>query len=200
VLEPEIIMPLPAQFAACKNVRSTLLVSSYGAIRDAGYSKQYLLALPQKHHATILEAVAGVWLPMEVALAHYEACGMLGMTHEQQINMGRQVGERMRGTLLGTLVRMAKEMGANPITVIPQFQRFWTRAFDGGGLHASKVGPKEVHRGCELVALAECSYWRSALAGLAMSVLDMFCQKSYMQERVVKKRVPGSVLYRVQWA
>ncbi len=193
-------MPLPTQFGVCKNVRSTLLVSSYGAVRDAGFHKQYLAALPQRHHAAILEAVAGVWVPVEVAVAHYEACGMLGFSHDQEIAMGRQVGERMRGTLLGTLVRMAKEMGASPLTVIPQFQRFWTRAFDGGGLHASKVGPKEVHLGCQQVALAEVSYWRSALAGLTMGVLDMFCQKSYMQERVVKKRAPGSVLYRVQWA
>jgi hypothetical protein len=183
-----------------RNVRSTLLISSFGAIRDAGKEKAYLAALPVQYHGVILDAVAGIWLPVEVAFAHYNACGMLGFSHEQQVGMGRQVGERMRGTLLGTIVRMAKEMGASPLTVIPQFQRFWNRAFDGGGLSATKVGPKEVHITAEQVLLADSSYWRSALAGLAMSVLDMFCQKSYMQERVVKKRVSGSVYYRVQWA
>ena len=58
----------------------------------------------------------------------------------------------------------------------------------------------EVHLSAHQVVLADCSYWRSALAGLAMGVLDMFCQKSYMHERAVKKREAATAFYRVQWA
>jgi hypothetical protein len=197
---PEVIMPLPASFQPLKSVRSTLIISSYGTMRDQGYGKAYLEALPAQYHRAVLDAVAGVWLPVDVALAHYNACGMLGLAPDAQIAMGRKVGERMHGTLLGTVVRMAKGAGVSPYTVIPQFQRFWDRAFDGGGLHATKVGPKEVHIGVEKAAIADSSYWRSALCGLAMGVLDLFCQKSYMQELGAKKRVPGCVSFRIQWA
>jgi hypothetical protein len=193
-------MPLPATFGPLKRVRSTLIISSYSAMRDSGRSAAYLEALPLQHHGPVLQAVAGTWMPIEVALAHYTACDMLGLPADMQVAIGRQVGERMHGTLLGTVVRMAKEAGVTPWTVIPQFQRFWNRAFEGGGLYATKVGPKEVHIGVEKAALADCSYWRSALSGLAMGVLDLFCQKSYMQERGARKRVPGSASFRIQWA
>ena len=196
---PQVILPLPASFEPTRQIRSTLLISSYAAVRDAGYGKAYLAALPVKHHAAILEAVAGAWVPIEVGVAHYDACSALGISHDQQMIIGRAVGEKVKGTLLGTVVRMAREVGVTPWTVIPQFQRFWNRAFDGGGLYAAKAGPKEVHIEVYKAPHADCAYWRAALCGLTMGVLDLFCQKAYMQERNPKKRAPGTAQFRIQW-
>jgi len=197
---PDIILPLPATFGPVKRVRSTLLISSCAALRERGSLPAYLAALPPEYHAPIVEAVAGVWIPIEVAQAHYNACGTLGLTQDVQVVMGRQVGARMHGTLLGTVVRMAKEAGVSPWTVLPQFQRFWMRAFDGGAFYAEKLGPKEVHLEVQKVPLVDCTYFRVGLSGLIMGVLDLFCQKSYVQERGARKRTPGSAIFRVQWA
>jgi len=175
-------------------------MSSYATLRELGQADAYLAKLPARFHATVLEAVVGTWVPIEVGIAHYAACDALGLSTDLQIAMGRRVGDRIQGTLLGTVVRMAKEAGVSPLTVLPHWQRFWNRAFDGGGLYANKLGPKEVEMGLRGVVLADCSYFRIAVRGLMMGLLDLFCRKAYVREQGVEKRKPGCATFRVQWA
>jgi hypothetical protein len=196
---PQVIVDLPEKFEPVRHIRSTLLMSSYASIRDAGYDAAYRAALPKQHHAAIFEAVAATWIPIEVAVAHYLACGTLGLSHDTQLALGRVAGEKIHRTILGTVVRMAKASGVSPWAVISQFQRFWNRAFDGGGIRIIKSGPKEAQLEIHGAANADCPYWRAALCGLAMGVLELFCQKAYMHE-TTKKRVPGFASFRVQWA
>jgi len=165
-----------------------------------GQADAYLAKLPARFHATVLEAVVGTWVPIEVGIAHYAACDALGLSTDLQIAMGRRVGDRIQGTLLGTVVRMAKEAGVSPLTVLPRWQRFWNRVFDGGGLYANKLGPKEVEMGAHSVLLMDCSYFRVAVRGLMMGMLDLFCRKAYVREQDVARRKPGSAKFRIQWA
>jgi hypothetical protein len=198
-LEAQVILPLPARFEWVRNIRSTLLMSSYASVRDAGYDAAYRAALPKEHHAAIFEAVAGMWIPIETAVAHYNACATLGLSHDKQLALGRIAGEKIQNTILGTAVRMAREAGVTPWTVMPQFQRFWSRAFDGGALYVEKRGPKEAHFEVHKAPNADCVYWRAALCGLGMGMLELFCRKAYMLE-TTKKRTPGQASFRIQWA
>jgi hypothetical protein len=195
----QVILPLPARFEPVRHIRSTLLMSSYSSIRDGGYDAQYRAALPKPYHAAMFEAVAGMWIPIDVAVAHYNACATLGLSHDKQLALGRDAGKKIEGTILGTAVRMAREAGITPWTVMPHFQRFWNRAFDGGGLYLEKRGPKEVHLEVHRAAQADCAYWRAALCGLGIGLLELFSRKAYMQE-TTKKRVPGFASFRIQWA
>jgi hypothetical protein len=180
-------------------VRSTLLISSLATLVDHGYEARYFAALDPKFQEVVRSAVAGAWLPVEAALAHYRACAALGLSHEGAVRIGRGVGEKVRGTLLGTAVRMAKEMGVTPAHVIAQFPRFWARAFNGGALCAYKIGPKEVRIEAHKTVLLDVSYFRSSLCGLAMGVLEPFCSRVYMVERA-GGRAPSTGVFRVQWA
>jgi hypothetical protein len=198
-LEAQVILPLPARFEWVRHIRSTLLMSSYASVRDAGYDAAYRAALPKEHHAAIFEAVAGMWIPIEAAVAHYDACATLGLSHDAQLALGRVAGQNVQSTILGTAVRMAREAGVSPWTVMPHFQRFWGRAFDGGGLYVEKRGPKEAHFEVHKAPQADCVYWRAALCGLGMGMLELFCRKAYMLE-TTRKRVPGFAQFRVQWA
>jgi hypothetical protein len=197
---PEIILPLPAKIEPLRHIRSTLLMSSYATMRELGHGDAYLAKLPARHHPMILEGVIGTWVPIEVAVAHYMACDALALSTEEQIAIGRRVGDRIQGTVLGTVVRMAKEAGVSPLTVLPHWQRFWNRVFDGGGLYANRLGPKEVEMGMRGVVLADCSYFRIAVRGLMMGLLDLFCRKSYVREQGADKRRPGCGSFRIQWA
>lgn len=174
-------------------------MSSYGSIRDAGYDAQYRAALSREHQAVIFEAVAGMWIPIESAVAHYNACATLGLSHDAQLALGRVAGRGVQSTILGTAVRMAREAGISPWAVMPHFQRFWGRAFDGGAVYLEKRGPKEAHLEVHKSPQADCSYWRAALCGLGMGMLELFCRKSYMLE-TTKKRSGGFAQFRIQWA
>jgi hypothetical protein len=196
---PQVVLSLPEKFEPVRHIRSTLLMSSYGSIRDGGYDEAYRAALPKQFHAAMFEAVAGMWIPIEVAVAHYTACAALGLPHDVQLALGRDAGQKIHRTILGTAVRMAREAGITPWAVIPHFQRFWNRAFDGGGLYIEKRGPKEAFMEIHKAAQADCVYWRAALSGLGMGLLELFSRKAYMQENT-KRRVPGYASFRIQWA
>lgn len=196
--QEEVILALPERFEPVKHVRSTLLLSSVASMTAAGYRDAYFEALPKELHATIRDAVAGVWLPVEVAMAHYQTCSSLGLSRDTLIRLGRTVGEKTQGTLLGTAVRMAREVGVTPWSVLPQFQRFWNRAYDGGGLAVYKLGPKEARIEAYKAAPFDTPYFRAAICGLAPGVLELFCTRAYMHERP-GQRAPGSGVFRIQW-
>jgi hypothetical protein len=175
-------------------------MGSVASIREAGRFDEYAARLPAAHRDAILGAIAGSWIPIDIALAHYETCELLGLPAEQQVINGRYTFDKTRGTLLGTMVRMAaRESGMTPWEVIPYYQRFWERGYDGGGISVTKLGPKEARFDLVQFRLCECRYYRNALRGLAMGVLELFCTKAYVTERP-GMRPPGSVSLRFQWA
>lgn len=194
----EVILALPERFEVIANVRSTLLIASVASITAAGYADAYFAALPTQFHATLRDAVAGVWMPVEVAMAHYSACSAIGLPREALARIGRTVGEKTQGTLLGTAVRMAREAGVTPWTVLPQFQRFWNRAYDGGGIAVYKLGPKEARLEVYKAPPLDTTYYRTALGGLAAGVIELFCTRAYVHERP-GARAPASAVFRAQW-
>jgi hypothetical protein len=194
------MMSTPAPQRALRQVRSTLLVASLGAIRDVGKMDDYVRALPAELHTPVLEAIPGTWMPVATAVAHYRACDMLGCSHAEVVGIGRRVFDRLQGTLLGTAVRLSRQVGVTPWTVMPQFPRFWTRLFDGSAMHGWRVGPKEARIDILDMPLCDSFYFRNALCGQGMGVLDLFCSKAYVGERRIPGASPGRVSLRVQWA
>jgi hypothetical protein len=194
-----VILALPPRFDAVSRIRSTLIMSSLAAVRDGGHATAYFAALPAEHHPAIKDAVAGAWLPIAIGIAHYNACEALGLSVDEQLALGRGVGDRVRGTLLGTTTRMAKEAGVTPWTVLPHLQRFWNRAFDGGAITIVQLGPKDAGIEAQKSPLSDVRYFRTALRGLLTNVLEMFCAKAYIKERP-GHRPPGTVRFRAQWA
>ena len=194
------LMSTPEPRRPLRQVRSTLLVASLAALRDLGRMDDYQRALPPEHHAAILEAIPGNWMPVEIALAHYQACDSLGYSHTAMVDIGRRVGDRLRGTLLGTAVRLSKKVGVTPWSVLPLIPRFWTRLFDGSGMVGWRLGPKEARIDIFEMPLCDTAYFRNALCGQGMGVFDLFCAKSYVEEKKAPGTPAGSCSMRVQWA
>jgi hypothetical protein len=199
VAEP-LLMSTPPPQRALRQVRSTLLVASLAALRDLARMDEYLRALPPELHASVLEAIPGTWMPVATAIAHYRACDTLGCSYTEGVDIGRRVFDRLQGTLLGTAVRLSKNVGVTPWTVIPLFPRFWTRLFDGSAMHGWRRGPKEARIDILDMPLCDTAYFRNALCGQGMGVLDLFCGKSYVGERKSSETSPGRLSLRVQWA
>jgi hypothetical protein len=198
--EREVVLSMPTPLVAARHIRSTVLLSSVAAIRSAGLGEAYMSALDPKHRSFIEGSVVGMWVPMDTAMAHYRACDSLGMSNDTAASLGRSVFDRTAGTLLGTVVKLSKASGVNPWTILPLFQRFWQRGFDGGGIAVYKLGPKDAQIDAVAIAVNDVRYFRHALRGLVMGVLDMFSAKTYVRELVGIPRDTGAVHYRVQWA
>jgi len=193
----EVVLPYPAHVQPVRDVRSTVIISSIVVLRAAGHFERYAAALPPHERDLLVNAVAGAWFPIDLALVHYAACDALHLSGEQVAGFGRAVFEKTRGTLLGTMVRMAREVGASPWTVMPSLQRFWDRAYRGGGICIVKTGPKEARGEVIQARMCDSLYYRHALRGLLGGVLELFSQKAYVS--VLPDHRPAGVNYRIQW-
>lgn len=194
----EVILAFPAHAVATRAIRSTLILGSVASLRAAGYYDAYCRALDPAHRDAILQAVAGVWLPLEAALAHYRAGDALGLSSDAIAKLGAATFERVQGTLMGTVLRMANGAGVTPWTVMPHLQRFWDRAYQGGALQVTRLGPKDAQLEVARCAFADTHYFRQAIRGLTASVLALFCQKVYVHEPA-GARAAGAMALHAQW-
>ena len=196
---PEIVLAFPTTCVPVRHARSTILLGSIAALRQAGHVDRYAAALPSGHRDELLQAVAGTWIAVDVAHSHYSACESLGLRPDEEMELGRAVFERTGDTMFGTVLRLAKGVGVTPWTLLPHLQRFWQRGYDGGGLSVVRLGPKEARIDLVQCSLAEGRYFRNGVRGLLQTVLQLFCTRAYMHE-TPGTRQPGTMSTRASWS
>ena len=181
-------------------LRSTLIAASILSLRSRGHLDAYLEILPPRFHADVLHAVAGMWLPLEVGLAHYRAAEALRLDGEEQSELGRGVAERIQNNLLGTLVRVAKGAGVTPWVGLEYLPKLWQRTVLGGGIAIYRLGPKEARvESHGMPELSELSYFRNAYRGMFASSGQLFCSRIYVHDlaQFTARRI---IAFRIAWA
>jgi hypothetical protein len=199
----EVFVPFrapPQKLGVSARVRTTLIVSSLQSLRKRDLYHRYLELLPEEHHPTVRSMIAGQWVPMRIAEAHYDACEALGFDRREVNAIGREVGDRIEGTFLATMVRMAGSVGATPWTALSYVDRLYDRVFaGGGGAGVFKLGPKDAEFHFVGVPLCRIPYFRSAMAGVVEVGAELFCSKAYAKEVPDAAPPMGAVLH-VAWA
>jgi hypothetical protein len=182
----EILVPFPGgsrqRVPRATQFRSTWLSSSLRSLKERALLDAYLAHLPRKYHDAVLSTIVGVWLPVEVAVAHYDACDALALSTNDVIAIGREATHHVHGTLLSTFVRLARGAGVTPWTVLTRLQDLWNRIWMGGGVSVAKLGPKEARIEIAGWPCAASLYCRVALRGVLPAIADLFCEKSYARE------------------
>lgn len=200
----EVIVPFPngatrLTVPAASAFRSTWLSSSLRALRERRLLDRYLANLPPQYHESVLTTVAGVWLPTEVATAHYRACQELGLSEEDQLAIGEEVGKHAQGTVLGTAVRLARDVGVTPWVIIERFPQVWARVWVGGGVAVYKLGPKDARLEIAGWPCASIPYLRTAMRGVTGGLIGLFCKKAFVLP-LPKLCSPTALAYRFSWA
>jgi hypothetical protein len=196
----DVILPFPApveRLVAATNIRSTLIASSLRAVREGGRYDAYIARLPAAWKDLPLQAIAGLWLPIEAGVAHYRACDELGLSAEEQVANGRETGERIHGTFLGTMVRAAKSAGATPWIALGHTNKLYERLFAGGGCCVTKTGPKDARLEMAGNPVTSIAYFRNALRGLYQVGMELFCSKAYVTDA---GHTSSSCTMRISWA
>ncbi len=179
--------------------RSTWLSSSIRALRERNLLDAYLAHLPSAYHDSVLNSVVGVWLPTEVAVAHYEACDHLGLPTRDLLAIGSEVALHAQGTVFSVGVNLAKSAGVTPWSVLPRLPDIWYRVWIGGGVQLSKLGPKDARLHIVGWSCARTTYCRVAMRGVLHGLTALFCESSYVKEET--PLCTGTTLgYRVAWA
>ena len=170
--------PYPrAQVTPVLSFRTTWLASSLAALRTQGLLERYRAVLPVAFHDAVFGAVAGQWAAIQVAEAHYAACDRLELDRALLRVIGTDVNRRVHGTVLSTLLKLARTGGITPWAVLGQLQRLWERTWSGGGVRVLRVGPKDAIVEVAGFPIAGSRYVQRALPFVMESMLQGFCRK-----------------------
>lgn len=185
------------QLEPVQSVRSTLLTGSLQALRTRGMFDAYLKLLPDKYNDAILSMVAGVWVPLELAKVHYETLDRLLPSEAEQLEMGRDVADRIHRTILATVAKAAMGAGVTPWAGLGAMPKLWDRTFMGGGVEVHKLGPKDARIDLVKLALVDVPYFHRAFRGVLAAGIELFCRKAFVT--AMPKR--GAVApFKLQWA
>ena len=198
---PEAIVALACPVSAIPAVtryRSTLITASLQTLKERDLLETYQSRLDPEHREVIRATIAGVWVMPDLILSHYRACEALRLTPAQQLDIGRSVGAKVQGTLLGTLASMATQTGASPWTFLGQFNRLFERLAMGGGVEVLRVGPKEALVEIYRVPVFQIPYFATAWRGMMQGLCELFCTKTYVKSGRLEGEAKAS--YAISWA
>ncbi len=148
------------------SIRSTLLRSSLELLRARGYYDRYLEVLDRRHRDAIVGLVAPMWLPVDLALAHYAACDAMNLSVAERVALGEAVGDRVHGSFTKALIQGARAVGVTPFTLFTRFDSLWARLFQGGSAEVTKLGPKDLSVELLQARVPRFAYCRTAITGI----------------------------------
>jgi hypothetical protein len=152
-----------------------------------------------QHRQTLADLVSGTWVDVAVELAHFRAVDLLDLAPTELHSLGLSAGEGVLRYQTSTLLRMSREIGINPWTVLPHAQRMWDRMCKGGDVSIERVGPKEVvttlHHGHPV--LASSAYFRTMIRGVFHAGLSLWCTRCYVTEVA---SASDTLVFREAWA
>jgi hypothetical protein len=195
----KILLPHAESVGRVTAVRSTLLQSSLHALREFGLYERWSAQIGTAERDLIVESIAPVWLPVEVAAAHYEACDRMQVDEAEQTLIGASVGARVQSTLLTTAGKLARNMGVTPDVAARCFAPLWARLFQGGSLQIEQVGPKDLQLEFRQSVLPRCAYFRRTLCGNVGSATQLLGSKVAYAKQVSYDAGKDRLLVKVAW-
>jgi hypothetical protein len=185
--------------AAVSRFRSTWLCSSLAALRERGHFERYVSFLPPEYQHVVAGTIAGTWLPIEVAVAHYRACDRLELGALEILSIGHDVTNRVHGSALKMVVTLAHGFGVTPWSALSRATSLWKRCWEGGEVSVSELGPKEARVAISGWPCASTNYCRVACRGMLTAIIEPFCSKAFVRE---EPRLCGAwtLGYAVAWA
>jgi hypothetical protein len=176
-----------------------LLQSSLHALREFGLYERWSAQIGRAERELIVEAIVPVWLPVDVAMAHYEACDRLQVDEAQQVLIGASVGARVQSALLTTAARLARNMGVTPDVAARCFSPLWARLFQGGSLQIEQVGPKDLTLEFRQSVLPRCPYFRRTLCGNVGSATQLMGRNVAYAKQVSYDAAKDRLLVKLSW-
>jgi hypothetical protein len=202
VHEGEVVVALPAPRERIKlatEVRSTLLCAALSALDKHGLLARYRSQLDPAFESTMFSLTAGHWLPVDIAVKHYEACDRMRLDHDVIEDIGNSVGQRIQKSVLHVLVRISREAGATPWTALAQVPRLNELTWRGSAFEVVKLGPKDARLEWLGQPCAATEYYRTSFCGFVRGLLDLFCRRTFV--RMNRERCDATTLsLKVAWA
>src|SRR6476660_3061698 len=92
----EIIIPHDPAAGPVTAVRNFLIQASLAELKANGHYERYARLIAPDVLAELSASLAPGWIPMDLALRHYEACENMKLDATEFAAMGKHVGDRVR--------------------------------------------------------------------------------------------------------
>lgn len=194
----EVIVPYPTPLIQTTEVRSTLLCASLQSLRARGLFDAYLSHLSPEQQVEVHALTAGLWLPVERAVTHYEACDRLPLTREDRLELGGDVAHRIQQSLLSVIARLARESGVTPWLVLANAEKLRRHTWQGGGIRITKTAPKDARVEWTAQPCARFAHFRDGFAGILRALCDLYARRTFVFED--PQTDVNTVSMRVHWA
>lgn len=156
-----------------KAVRRMLIHSSIAELKRSGLFERYCSLIDPSALAEITDLIGPGWLPLALAMMHYDACERLELDGEVLAQLGARAGEKIQSSLL---VSMAKtELGRaarSPWDAIGALWRMGRRLYDGGSSQYVKIRERELLIETIENPLFATRYYRTAHQGFLRSSIS----------------------------
>ncbi|MBI2390191.1 MAG: hypothetical protein HYV09_11435 [Deltaproteobacteria bacterium] len=179
-------------------VRSTVIISSLTGLRAAGRYDEYLAKLERRFHDVVASPNPNAWLPLDFALAHYDACQRLDLEPAMIDEIGAQSGRFVNETLLSVLTRVSKEFGVTPWFALSNSNTLGARTWMGGSFAVWKLGPKEARLEWIQQPVARFPYFRRAFGGFTKAICGHFARAMFVSELPMPNKAT-EIAYRLSW-
>lgn len=162
-----------------KKVRGSLLASSIVTLRKRGLFDRYARNIDPDLLSKIVFVGVSEWVDLSLALAHYAACDALDLPAEEQVENGRWVARAVQSGFVSVVLRLAKETGLTPWSVLDRGQRLLGRVFDGGAPGLTRLGPKEALVEFVQAPFFRYPYMRNGFVGTLCGVTEIVSRRAY---------------------
>jgi hypothetical protein len=168
------------------------------SLRARGLFDTYLTHLSPEQQIDVHSLTAGLWLPVDRAVTHYDACDRLALTREDRIDIGADVAQRIQQSLLSVIARLARESGVTPWLVLVNAEKLRRHTWQGGGIRVTKTGPKDARVEWTAQPCARFAHFRYGFAGILKALCDLYARRTFVFED--PKSEGDTVAMRVNWA
>lgn len=195
----EIVIPYVPASGPVTAVRNIVIQSSLAQLRDAGQYERYVALVPSDVLADLLSRLGPGWIPVELALAHYQACEGLSMTDGELAASGMAVGNRLQDSILVSSSKKVRDEDFDLWSSMHQLHRMWPRLYQGGSVQVVKFGPKDQLLEQRGFPMNRFRYFRLAqIKALAAAYAALGAQFSRLE---IDHYDPlrGEVVYRLCW-
>lgn len=168
-VQREVLAPLPSgKVVPATELRGTIMTTSLALVREHGLEARYWSLLDPDQGERIRTIGTISWVPVDLAVAHYQVLDQLFPQPSQQVENGRLSSERTQSAYLRTLFKLLQSSGQlSPAVALRKLPTVFGRMWNGGGAAtAYQTGRKDAR--VELLAYPICasSYVKNAWQGM----------------------------------
>ena len=194
---PEVLLA-PDAPTPMTHLRGSVLFNSLGVMRARHLEEAYWPALPPETRAAVESLVVQSWVPVELALPHYQVMDTLIRSPEDHRRIGIESSQRLQNSYLKTLVKLLRVSGTFSVERgLGRLRDVFDRMMRGGTTSVTKTGPKDVEVRVGDVPLVDLPYFRNSLGGWLECSVGLLTHALTVEARPGPE--PATATYHLAW-